>query len=302
MKKIQLFFLALSTALTLSGCETDGGDSKLNLIEAAVPDITINDTSDEIINLVAVTNGGDINLSLTLDKGFGKVSSMDVVLFYYKSDGSVFRSVLQSGITEFPATVSITKNSIFDAFEQINVPADFEVGDELLITADLTLPNGTVIKMYNDDGSRNFGANVANSAVYSVSQSFLVSCPSDLGGTYNYSTTDAYEPGGASVAGPITGTVTFTAIGGGAYEISDASFGGWEAIYGPGNISEGVTLVDVCNTIQFGGNDQFGDTYTMSNLVVNGASLSFSWTNTYGEGGEVTLTRPDGSPWPPLSL
>ncbi len=38
--------------------------------------------------------------------------------------------------------------------------------------------------------------------------------------------------------------------------------------------------------------------------ILNSGSLEFTitWSNTYGEFGEVTLTKEDGSAWPTLTL
>ena len=41
--------------------------------------------------------------------------------------------------------------------------------------------------------------------------------------------------------------------------------------------------------------------FSIENIVVDGATLSFKWTNDYGEGAEIVLTRDDGEDWPPLN-
>ena len=66
--------------------------------------------------------------------------------------------------------------------------------------------------------------------------------------------------------------------------------------------ARGVTLVDVCDKIKLGGKDQYGESYKMSNLQVNGPSITFDWINSYGEGATTTLTRTDGTDWPALIL
>lgn len=302
MKRVKLIFSLLAVVLLMPSCENDGGDSKLTLIEGAAPNVQKIENTDSFINLVAINEGASINLGVTIDKALGDVVSMDVVLFYFKGTGEVYKGTLASNVTDFPATFNITQTEIFAAFEEINDPSDFEIGDQLTVTTDLTLEDGRVIKMISDEGTPNFGANVGNTAAFTVLQTYNVSCPSDLGGVYEYSTTNSSAPTGEFSAGPDTGTVEFTDLGGGVYEISDASFGGWEGLYGPGNIATGVTLTDICNQISYTGVDQYGEVFTFSNLVVNGNQMSFHWENDYGEFGDTTLTRTDGTDWPDLFL
>lgn len=300
MKKLKLLFTFFAIGAFVFSCQDDGGDSKQDLKIGAVPNVTKAADTDSFINLIAINEGEDINLGFTIDLAQGDVSSMDVVLFYYKGD-EAYKAVIETNVTTFPKQYSLTQSDLIAAFAELNAPEDFEVGDQLIVSTELTLKNGTVIKMLNDDGSTNYGIDVSNSPLFSVIQAYNVACPSDLGGTYEFSTANIGEPGGGTVAGPVTGTVTFKDLGGGVYDISDGSFGGWEALYGPPG-AKGVTLIDVCNQIKFGGKDDYGDTYTMTNLVVNGNQISFHWKNTYGEFGDTTLTRTDGTDWPPLTL
>lgn len=65
-------------------------------------------------------------------------------------------------------------------------------------------------------------------------------------------------------------------------------------------INGSLQIYDVCNLIFPTGLSQYGDIYTFSNGSSSGTSFSFSWDNTYGELGTVTLTRQDGRDWPPL--
>ncbi len=300
MKKMKFICAFLAVALiALASCENDGGDSVITLDEGGVPNILKVAGSNSFIDLIALENGEETSINFTVDKGQGNIVSMDVVLFY-KSGDNVYRTVLESNVTTFPKSYTLTQFDIIEAFPELNAATDFLVGDVLSVSADLTLANGRKLNILNDDASPNFGQDIANSAVYKVFQAYNVSCPSDLGGTYSYVSTNIGEPGGGTVAGPVTGSVTFTDNGGGVYAISDGSFGGWEALYGPPGAS-GVTLTDICNTLSFGGSDDYGDTYTISNVTVSGSNLSFNWTNTYGEYGSTTLTRSDGTDWPPLT-
>jgi len=303
MKNIKLIFASLVAAAMVLSCNDDGGDSVRAVQYGAVPNIKKVAGTEAIINLNEVQQGNDFALSFTVDKGFGDPASMDIVAFYIKTDGTAEKAILAANVTTFPTTINITKATLINAYESLAGDADFELGDQLKISADVTLKDGTVIKLLKDGtGAQNYGQDIANSTVFSVIQVYTVACPSDLGGEYQFTTTNVGEPGGGTVAGPLTGTVTFTDTGGGVYDISDASFGGWLGLYGPSadSMSIGVTLIDICGTLSFGGEDQFKEIFTITEVTVNGSELSFHWENDYGEFGDTVLTRTDGTDWPPL--
>lgn len=123
-----------------------------------------------------------------------------------------------------------------------------------------------------------------------------VVCPSALGGTYNYVSTDMF------CAGERTGTVTWTQVAGTTtYTSSDFAFGSWIHCYGSGVPGGSLRLSDACNKISVTGTDQYGDSYRYLIEAVSGTSLTIKWDNTYGEFGTVVLTRTDGTNWPPLT-
>lgn len=136
-----------------------------------------------------------------------------------------------------------------------------------------------------------------------ISLSLIFGCDSFLAGTYQYSTVNGFGPeqGGVHIPGPVTGTVTLGQAGDGIYSISDASFGIYKALYGGTTIASNVRLQDLCGTLSFQGANQYGDTFVISNVVVNGSNLTFRWDTSYGEYGTTTLTRTDGTNWPPLN-
>lgn len=137
---------------------------------------------------------------------------------------------------------------------------------------------------------------------YNQEQSLFLTygCPSDLEGEYTYSTVNFGVPGSSQQAGPITGNVTLTQTDSGVYSISDAAFGVYIALWNaPDNVPAiGVNLVDLCGKLSFSGKNQYGDTWTISNVVVSGANLTFDWITSYSEYGTTTLTRTDGTNWP----
>ncbi|MEE9437490.1 MAG: hypothetical protein V3V14_00735 [Saprospiraceae bacterium] len=59
-----------------------------------------------------------------------------------------------------------------------------------------------------------------------------------------------------------------------------------------------LVINDVDGKLSVSGVSQWGEVYSLSDVTPNGAALSFGWTNDYGEGASVVLTRTDGTTWP----
>jgi hypothetical protein len=184
MKKLKLIFTSILLVFIAVSCEDDGGTSKIDLVEGAVPNIKKIATTDQGINLIALQNGGNINLGLTLGVGRGDVASMDVIGFYTKN-GVKERGVLKTNVTGFPATVNITQTDLYAAFTSLNSVSDIGVTDQLLITADLKLNNGTVIKLFTDAGVPRYGADISNAPFLSLSQTYAVACPLNDASLFN---------------------------------------------------------------------------------------------------------------------
>lgn len=92
---------------------------------------------------------------------------------------------------------------------------------------------------------------------------------------------------------------------GNADPLEDISFGAYYAGYGTdaqGSLPNGdLRLRDVDNKLSITGLSQWDEAYTVTDVVVDGATLSFSWTNDYGEGANIVIVRDDGEDWPPLN-
>lgn len=117
-------------------------------------------------------------------------------------------------------------------------------------------------------------------------------CPSDLTGSYEYSTTDIWCGGDDQ-----TGTVDIVAQGGGVYNFSDWSFGGYTPCYGAVANQASLTFTDVCEEVSFTGfTDSFGDTWTYVSSI-DGDEWTIQWSNTYGESGTSVITFPGGVPF-----
>lgn len=176
MKKIKLILTSLALLLFIVSCTNDGGDSKVELTNGAVPNVKKITTTDTSINLAAIQNGTPINIGFTVDIGRGTVQSMDVVAIYTKGT-VVEKAVLKANLTTFPATVNINQTDLINAFSILNSKADFSITDKLMITTDIVLNDGTKLELYNSKGVRSFGADIFNSTSFSVSQNYVVACP-----------------------------------------------------------------------------------------------------------------------------
>lgn len=298
MKKIQHIITILCLLIFLPCCENDGGDSKISTQNGAVPNIQKLDNTDAFINLVAVQNNEEINLGFSVDLAIGKISSMDIVGFYIKSDGTIIKEILASNITTFPVSFNLTRDDLYDAFENLNSPEDFATGDKLIISADITLKDGTLLKIINDDGTNNFSSNIATSDLYKVFQTYNVSCPSALEGMYSViSSGESTDPFVSSSVNPISNhpyTVEIKAIGGGDYTISDA-FGGlyilwYEEEYGVNYETEG-TFSEICGTISGKFIEPFDTELIITGAVNPDGTLSMHWENGYGDYGDAVYTK-----------
>lgn len=298
MKKFKIFLASLSVLALVAACDDDGGTSAIDVQTGGVPDIDKIEDGDPFIDLISIQEGGDFTIGVTLDKGLGDIASMDLVGFYKKaSSGDTERVVLEPNVTVFPSTFTYSKADLIAAFNTLNANEDFELGDQLIISAQVYLSDGSSINILTEDGLPNYGQDIANSSFFSVQQSFTVSCPSSLGGMYNASTTaSSTDPGPSPSENPIANfpyEVEVVDNGGGNYTISDA-FGGvyilWYDIYGldfevPGTFS------DVCGTISgsFGEPFQTTVTYTGSVDAATGV-ITINWINGFDDQGTTILT------------
>jgi hypothetical protein len=176
MKKIKIILSTLAVFLLTLSCTNDGGSSNFNVLEGAAPNLKKISTTDQGLNLAALQKGEEIDIGLTLDIGSGEISSMDLI-GYYTKNGVVSKGTLKTGITTFPSDVHINKSDLFNAFTVLNTASDVDILDQLIISAELTLKNGTILKMYSDTGKPLFGGDISNSSLFKVSQTYIVSCP-----------------------------------------------------------------------------------------------------------------------------
>lgn len=174
MKKISL--LLITFGMLFTSCSNDGGTSKEELTEAAIPNLSKIATTDQGLNISALNSGKDLNLGLNVAVGFGDIESMDIVGIYTKGT-TIEKAILKANVTNFPTTVNITQKDLFSSFNVLNTASDIGLKDNLVISADVKLKNGTIIKLYNADGTVNYGSGVANLTGIKIFQTYIVSCP-----------------------------------------------------------------------------------------------------------------------------
>jgi hypothetical protein len=171
--------------------------------------------------------------------------------------------------------------------------ANINGGDAFEYRLKLTDKFGRVFNDVNASGDVKGGAFFASPFLYDVA----VICPSDLGGTYAYTSSNMQSAYGAC-PGTITGNVTLTKVGTTtAYTVSDATFGFW-GCYGDSWGTGNVRLNDACGVLSFAGTDKYGDAYTFTFISNDGTDLVFSWKNASNETGRVSLKANAGKPWP----
>ena len=243
----------------------------------------------------------------------------------YAARGTVVSAVnVQTGffdqIDPAGSTIAFDLESKGEAPNAIDVLASYEGGGEVVFTSVSSLPANVSVSFSDvlsllgvSTSSVKVGDNVVfafesttSTGTYRSSNNLTVpvSCFSNIGGTYNFVSSNFYANNnpGACPAGDVTGTVTFTDMGGGSYLCSDLGFGQYGSSCwsdSPAS-SAGATFKDVCNEVITGGLDQYGLVYTWVITGISGPDMSITWSNDYDDGGDVVITRPDGSNWPAL--
>lgn len=142
-----------------------------------------------------------------------------------------------------------------------------------------------------------------------------VVCPSTLGGEYTLSTatpnwcSNTYEGKVRFVAGttPATATTYSIFVDLDGTFVEDFSFGAYRACYGantaPPTGGSGLRMTDACGAIAFNSSPSapWGDNFFIENITVTGPVLVLEFKTSWeSESGTATITRTDGTNWPPL--
>ena len=222
-------------------------------------------------------------------------------------------------------TISFTFQDVLDALGM--TLDDIVLGEQYTFIGTLTKSDGSVYS------ASNTGGNVISSSPFSGFFSFRkgidnLPCIHTLSGVFDVKSKATDQMAGIGWDGcgsEWSGQMTWTAehdeseFGAGVYNLfttdpdlgvqfNDFAFGSFYPCYGADaesampNGTDGTAgslrLNFDCNKGFFTGASQWGEIYELTNMEATGADLKFNWTNDYGEGGEVTLTRRDGSNWP----
>lgn len=188
MKNIKIILSSLLLAAFTVSCDTDGGESVIDVRVGAIADITQNPELPTILNLLDLQNGEDVTFGITVDIAQGNVTSADVVALYQRG-GELFGPVtLQSGITQFPADLTFSTSDIVNAFSELTSRDDFQLADNLIITTKLYLQDGTELDMWDENG-RLYGSDVHTATLFNVVANYPVGCPLDGSFTGDYQIT-----------------------------------------------------------------------------------------------------------------
>lgn len=274
MKKNILFYLCfmLIGGLTITSCTKD--EDKNEFAE-------INDVRGAAINILEIQRGffdvdlPDDEVSFSINSVGETISSADLTVSYNGGTAVNLRS-----LTTYPATITASLTEVAGALGL----------DISTITTSDVITAGFA-NVVTSTGTYDSGENVD-----------LVFCKSELAGTFTYTTNNYSIPTADGCDGDgLTGTVTWTASGPGKYLSDDFGYGTYQQCWGAPAASWGtIEYVDACNELTITGADNYGDAWAISGVSVDGTSLTFTWSNDYGESGTTTLVRDDGKDWPEL--
>ena len=196
-------------------------------------------------------------------------------------NGGTFSKI--SDVSTFPYTGTFTLTEVVTAIGGIDIN-------------NLTLDDRFSFRTYFNltDGQRMTSGSLIN---------VPMNCASDFGGTFDFVSSNMAATSRFAYCGSTTtsGTVTFTNLGGGSYEISDLGFGQYDVCWGDSPATSGNAIItDSCLELSSGGLDQYGLVYIWIITDISGSSMTISWSNDYGDSGVAVVTRPDGSNWPAL--
>ncbi len=288
----KLSFLLVAVLLIFGSCADDDLSPIVTFDSAgkgAYPRLI--EEGDKLINLFDIDGSSYTYTVEFVDEQQGSLVSEYVLDLDYNGTGakefkrwpaSAF-STNGGGYQQAPS-ITITAN---EAIAAAGLTADdVNPGDEFTFRGRVILQDGSEFT------SSNSSATVRGAAFRGHFDFTLgAGCPSFLAGSYNYTTTALW-----CGADDVSGSVDFVDVGGGSYEFSDASFGGYGACYNC-CAATGLTFIDVCEEVSFTSFvNQYGDTFTMSSEV-DGEDWIITWENDYGEAGVTTVNFPGGVPF-----
>lgn len=267
----------LAIGLLMTSCEDEPlfekAEENLFNVQGALP------TVQNVVNgFFDLSDPANASVGFTLGSVGEAANSIRVLKSYSGANGSV-GPIEHAVVNSLPTDLTVTLADAVSGFDF--GMDDLAIGDVFTIGFESTTGSGT------------YGSG--------TSVSIPVSCSSELGGTYAYVSSNLQAANGYGCPdGEVTGEVTFTDLGGGVYACSDVGFGQYgSSCWGDQPATnDAAAFTDVCNEITSGGMDQYGLVYIWNITGVSGNELSISWSNDYGDSGDVVITNPNG--WPAL--
>lgn len=177
--------------------------------------------------------------------------------------------------------------------------ADLDGSDVISYRFELNLTDGTSFTNTNTNPNIISEQAFASPFLYTAT----VVCTTDLAGTHAFVASNLVaDNGGPCPTGEVTGTVTWTDLGGGEYATSDLGFGQYESTCWNDSpaTSAGATFTDACGLIVSGGTDQYGLAYNWVITDITGPLMTIEWTNNYADSGTAVITKEGGTDWPEL--
>jgi hypothetical protein len=277
--KIYIFLVMLVASLTTTACFDDQGTDTFyggNQVEFNAANLPNGVTSSFVRLTAAQTDNIDVQVNRVSSSGTGAITvnveadptSTAVEGVHYRLASKSITIPAGEFTAKLPVTV-LTGN--IDPAETPNL--------KLIITS----ATGAEV-------STNYGK---------VTVAIRVICPSDLKGTYKVFW-EKLQVGNGSGGPSQTATnfvisaadkVVITQVSTGLYQMDDMSFGLYPGIYSDskpsGRMRDNCAKLTGLTTNV----DRYGDPFTISGTVNPDGKLKITWSNTYGDGGTVILTK-----------
>lgn len=279
LNKLYIYLAVIATSLSMTACFEDQGadaifeDNYVEFEDGRLPNgktasfVRLSEDQVDIVDLqlnrVSTSSNSPINVNIEVDP-----TSTAVAGVHYSMEATS----ATIGAGEFISTLPITV-----------LTGNIDPSEEPNLILNISSADGAEI-------STNYG---------SVTVAIRVICESELAGTYKVfwnrlQTGDGSGGPNQVLTDHVFGTadeVTLEETGAGAYLLSDITFGlypgGYDDAAPSGRVFDncGVITGDPSNV------DQYADPFTINGTVNEDGTLSIIWSNTYGDGGTVTLTK-----------
>lgn len=315
MKNILFLFMSLCLGLFVAGCE-DEDRIRIPEYQTGVNLRIVLDPAHSDI-----TSPGDI-IAMDIYSENEDLSSVQIFL-HYGNQRHLVATYDQADFNDGVEHLEITGPDLASFF---GVPgfADATAGGDFFLRPVVTLNDGRVypdyVQVSATDSILNLAPSIQTSpnGAFTVNMPFSIICPPlTLDGEFDVVTTGQSVWAGTPCNSVFTGRVRWTTQTPGVYLtetlingvwLDDTSMGGYTACYGAtsdaslpngaGGLAGTLRIRENCGVLVFIGSSQWGEAYTINNLIVNGNQLTIDWANSYGESAVTVLTRTDGQNWP----